>query len=157
MMAVGMGFVILFFLTPVGRTWKAHSWEQASCTIASSRVAAHGDGGYSIEVMYRYRYGGTGYTGTRANFEMGTSSDRKATQRTVDRLVSGSSVPCWVDPRRPNQAVLDRGITSHTWFGLVPGIFVLFGALGLYGTFWGAPAWLVAAAAAGEAAARRAR
>ena len=153
MLAAGLVPLTVFFLAPVRNSWKARRWDPASCTIVNARVVSSGESGSYIEVTYRYRRGDVGYTGTRANFDVGGSSAHEDSQRVVDRLVPGRSVPCWVDPRQPDQSVLDRRITGDTWLSSVAGIFVLFGALGLYGTFWGTPAWLVRAAAAGEAAA----
>jgi len=71
------------------------------------------------------------------HFESGKSSGREAKQRIVDRLIPGQTVPCWVDPQRPDQSVLDRGLTGDIWFGLIPGAFFLFGVVGLYGSVRG--------------------
>jgi hypothetical protein len=154
-LAVGAGFVMLFFGLSAIKSWQALSWEQARCTIVSGRVGRYGGDTYRLQMIYTYTHGGIVYTGTQANFDEGGSSDWASKERVVDRLRPGTSSPCWVNPRRPDEAVLDRGITGDTWFGLIPGIFVLFGALGLYYSFRPVPAWLVRAAAAGEAAAAR--
>ena len=50
----------------------------------------------------------------------------------VDAWAPGTRVPCWVDPRRPDQSVLYRGLTGDMWFALIPAMFVLLGVLALY-------------------------
>ena len=147
---IGGGLLIPFFLVPVAEVWQARRWDQRGCTIVSSRVAGDGDT-HSVEVRYRYENAGVAYTGTRAQFMGGASSGREDKQRVVDGLVPGSTVLCWVDPRRPDQSVLDRGLTGDMWFGLIPGSFAVFGVLGLYFCIRGRPAgdsrWAAAASA----------
>jgi hypothetical protein len=136
---LGGGLLVPFVLAPMAKVWQARRWTQQGCTVVSSGVRGGGET-YAVDVVYRYAVGGVPYTGTRAQFTGGESSGRDAKQRVVDRLVPGSTVPCWVDPRRPDQSVLDRGLTADMWFGLIPGLFVLLGALGLYGIARGRPA-----------------
>jgi hypothetical protein len=130
---MGLGFLVPFFVIPMTEVVRAQSWVQAGCAIEHSRVASDGEG-YSVKVAYHYEAGGVRYSGSRPHFMGGSSTGLEAKQRMVDGWVPGTTVPCWVNPRRPDQAVLYRGLTSDMWFALIPGVFVLVGVLAVYGS-----------------------
>ena len=130
---IGLGALVVMFVMPVTSMVRARGWAQASCTIDRSQVRDHGDT-HSVEVAYHYDRNGVRHSGDRPHFIGGSSSGREAKQRLVDAWVPGQTVLCWVDPGRPDQSVLHRGPTGDLWFALIPGLFVLVGALALYGS-----------------------
>jgi len=55
----------------------------------------------------------------------------------VARYVRGTKTVCYVNPKDPSEAVMDRGMASATWFGLIPLVFVAIGAVGIAGAIRG--------------------
>lgn len=134
------GLFLFFFARGASQVVAARGWEEVPCEVVSSEVREHsGDDSstYSIEVTYRYRYDGRDFESSRYQFLSGSSSGREGKQRVVDRLPPGGPCVCWVDPENPSEAVLERGFTSMYWFALIPLVFVLIGAGGVFASIWG--------------------
>lgn len=134
------GLFLFFFARGATQVAAARSWEEVPCEVVSSEVREHsGDDSstYSIEVTYRYRYDGRDFESSRYQFLGGSSSGRAGKQRVVDRLPPGGPCVCWVDPKNPSEAVIERGLTSTYWFALIPLVFVLVGAGGVFASIWG--------------------
>jgi hypothetical protein len=126
--AVGLAALIPFIAVPVGRMVRAQSWTVVPCTIIESAVQGDGET-YRVVVRYSYEAGGAARVGTRYQFTGGSSSGWEGKQRVVDRLTPGSTVRCYVNPRDPEDAVIERGPTGELAFGLIPLVFV---AVGLF-------------------------
>lgn len=135
----GFGLFIPFFVLPALKVAEARAWTPVECEIVSSGVRTQsGDDGdtYSVEALYRYRVDGREYVSNRYQFMGGSSSgyDRKA--KAVERIPAGSVTSCYVDPEDPYEAVIDRGFGLDFLFGLIPLLFGLIGAGGLFFAFW---------------------
>jgi len=131
---VGMGFFYHFFIRPLWMISSARNWVEVPCMVESSEVVRHtGDDGptYSIDILYRYEHGGKEYRSSRYQFMSASSSGRKGKQEVVRRYPVGRQTVCYVNPKLPSQAVLNRGFTPDMWFGLIPLVFVLVGLLGV--------------------------
>lgn len=132
----GAGMLYGFTIRPALTIIEARQWVETPCVIESSRVASHsGDDSttYSIEITYRYRFADRPYTSKRYNFSSFTSSSgHKSKQAVVSRYPSGAEAVCYVNPKAPHEAVLDR---NWRWellvFGGFASIFALVGGLGL--------------------------
>ncbi|MFN7960927.1 MAG: DUF3592 domain-containing protein [Thermoanaerobaculia bacterium] len=125
---MGLGLLIPFFLVPVVRSLSARGWQAVPCEILASEVEAHpGNDGdtYSVKVRYRFTAGGRQIEGDRYSFISGSSSGQAGKQEVVDQLPAGKETTCYVNPDDPYDAVLERGLTSDIWFGLVPLAFVV--------------------------------
>ncbi|HUG91196.1 MAG TPA: DUF3592 domain-containing protein [Planctomycetaceae bacterium] len=129
----GVGSVFLFVLTiqPLWGVLSAGDWVETPCTVVSSEVVGDGDA-FRVRIVYRYTFAGRPFTGERYHF-MGdfSSSGRAGKQQVVDRYPPGLRTVCYVDPDDPQQAVLNRGLTSDMWWGLFPLPFVAIGTAGL--------------------------
>lgn len=131
-----VGLVVSFFLfvRPVFKVLAARSWPAVPCVVESSRVRSHSssDGTtYSVDILYRYEFGGREYRANRYNFMTGSSSGRDSKRAIVQRHPPGHRTVCYVNPAQPSEAALHRGFTGVMWFGLIPLAFVFFGAAGL--------------------------
>jgi hypothetical protein len=128
---VGAGLLFVMLIRPMIREFAARSWARVPCQILSSRVTSHsgskGGSTYSIDVRYRYEVGGREYTGTRYNFETGSSSSRKWRAAAVKEYPPGRKTVCLVNPEDPFDAVLSTAASPDRWFGLLPGLFLLAG------------------------------
>ena len=129
----GFGFLIPVFLLPAFRIIESQSWRQVPCTIVHSEVQSHSgssrNGGptYSIKISFKYDFGDIHYVGTRYDFSVGSSSGFAYRQAIVHRLHRGVHTVCYVNPNRPAEAVIDRGVSRDMWFALIPLVFIAVG------------------------------
>ncbi|MFW6060110.1 MAG: DUF3592 domain-containing protein [Phycisphaeraceae bacterium] len=133
----GAAFFYFIFLAPVMNIMAAKEWVATPCVIERSELESHrdseGDTTYSIEMTYRYEYGGRSYRGDRYWFVRGSSSNYSGRKAIVDAHAPGTETTCYVDPDHPSQAVIERGFPNELWFGLFPLLFVLVGLGGMIG------------------------
>ncbi len=137
----GLGIVFLWIggLQPIVKVVQSRSWESVPCTILESRVDSHYDSDgttYSIEVSFRYEWNGQTYTGDRYNLMRMNSSGRKGKKEVVRRYPVGLQTACYVNPRRPSEAVIVRKAGWLPVF-VIPfsSIFVVVGGAFLFSTF----------------------
>jgi hypothetical protein len=145
---IGLVFFAKSFVHPSLQVLAARSWQPVSCEVESSNVRTHhetrsdtsSDGRtYSINVLYNYELGGQTYQGNRYHFLDGRSSNRSAKAEIVASVPAGSVATCHVNPDDPFDVVINRSFTTAYLAGLIPLIFVLIGAVGLYlMRIWGA-------------------
>jgi hypothetical protein len=128
-----VGLVTFYFVTlrPAMQSLAAHSWQDTTCTVLSSQVGEHGNT-YSVDVVYTYSFDGQAYQSNRYGFLGGSSSGRTGKEEIVARYPPGARVSCWIDPIHPDQAVLNREPSAEWLFGLIPLVFLLVGAGGIW-------------------------
>lgn len=134
-----IGAILFYFLAwlPLSRVVAARSWTPTPCRVISSRVQSHaGDGSttYRVDILYAYQVNGREYRSNRYKFMGGSSSGYAGKAAIVGRHPAGATVTCYVNPRDPSDAVLERGLTPDLWLGAIPVVFALVGAGGLIGT-----------------------
>lgn len=132
-LVVGAGLAWPLLLRPMRKMIDALQWEPHPCTIISGNIerSRDSDGGtiYGIAIHYRYRFGGREFESDSYGFADGVfSSGYKSKQAILDRC---SETTCFVNPRNPAQAVLNRGWTTGLLIGLVPAVFLIIGIGGL--------------------------
>jgi uncharacterized protein DUF3592 len=135
----GAGFS-LFFVRPALKVLAAKSWEPTACVIVSSQVRSHpGDDSttYSVDVLYTYKYNGWEYKSNRYQFLGGSTGGYAAKERVVRRLPPLTRTVCYVNPKDPAEAVLNRDFSHEYAFGLVPLLFVAVGLGGIIFTLRG--------------------
>lgn len=145
---LGMLFFVKSFVHPSLQVLAARSWQPVPCEVVSSNVRTHferrsdssSDGRtYSINVLYDYEIEGQIYQGNRYHFIGDRSSNRATKAEIVAGLPAGSVATCHVNPEDPFDVVINRSFTTAYLAGLIPLIFVLIGAVGLYlMRIWGA-------------------
>jgi hypothetical protein len=134
---VGLSAFYVATVRPLMSVVAARSWQESSCMVLSSQVGLHPGGRsttYSVDVVYSYSFDGKEFQAKRYGFFGGSSSGRAGKEEIVARYPPGSRVSCWVDPAHPEQAVLNRQPTVEWLFGLIPLVFVLVGAGGIWGS-----------------------
>ncbi len=132
-----LGSVGLYWLLvrPVQQMINARNWREVPCEVISSTVETHrGDDGstYSVNIFYRYEIDGQEHKSNRYDFMGGSSSGYEGKASVVRKLPPGTRAVCFVDPADPDSAVLSREASSTMWFGLIPGVFALVGAGGIW-------------------------
>lgn len=138
--AVGCGIFYPFFIQPALKIIEAKEWDRVQAVVQSSHVESHaGDDSttYSVEITYTYQIRGETYTSDRYSFMGGSSSGYSGKKEIVDQHPPGKRIWCYVNPEDPYEAVLERGFTATMFFGLIPLIFVMVGAGGMYFTWRG--------------------
>lgn len=138
---IGLGW---FLIRPVAQAVGARSWREVPCTILESSVKSH-DGSdsttYSVAVLYEYEVDGRLYRSDRYRFLGGSSSGYDGKAEVVAGLPAGSRKVCYVDPKDPSRAVLDRSLGLWMLLALIP--------LGMVaGSLWGI-VWSVGAGRGG--------
>jgi hypothetical protein len=139
----GLAFSYFFLVRPISLVLQAKNWQQVPCTVVSSEVKRHRDSDgttYSVYIVYKYHVGIREYESDRYQFVKVSSSGRAGKKRIVDQYPPGKQAHCFVDPRDPTQAVLNRNFTADMLIGLLPIAFVLVGGIGLVYTLRKGPA-----------------
>ncbi len=132
---MGSVFFYFMFLRPVWGIVQARNWVSVPCKIASSEVETiPGDDGatYKIAIVFNYTYDDREWQSDTYDFVTGSSSGRSGKQAIVDRYPPGSEATCWVNPSRPEQAVLNRDFRPAMLFGLIPLVFVAVGLIPVF-------------------------
>ena len=133
-----VGAVVFYFFTarPLLGVLAARDWVPTHCTVISSRVQSHrgkDSTTYRVDILYSYEFNGREHRSSRYHFMGGSSSGHKGKAEAVRQYPAGAERTCYVDPRHPGEAVLERGLTHGMWFGLIPAVFMLIGAGGVIG------------------------
>ncbi len=101
----------------------ARHWHPLPCTIVSSRVRARSQDmstRYSALIVFLYQLDGR----ERASGDYALAEDSSRSFRDaaaiVERHPPGAQATCFVDPRNPDRAVIDRSLPRGTPFALLP-------------------------------------
>ena len=107
------GALLILALRNFYRGSAARNWTQTTGTILRSFVLVEegSEGGetYRPKVEYEYKYQGVGYRGNRLRFGQTVHWNRKQAEQIIALFQEGSTVPVFVDPSKPKDAVLIRG------------------------------------------------
>jgi hypothetical protein len=119
------------FLRPVASIIAARAWVPTPCTIIASAVKEHrvGNGGptYSLEITYSYVFDRKPHQSDGYDFFSGSSSSLGWRNAVVDSLPPGRVTTCYVNPRDPSQAVINRDLHAEFSSVFTPLCFFLFG------------------------------
>ncbi len=137
---LGMG---LLFTWLIGhfliQSFSAYQWKPASATIVSSSVgeSKSSDSPYFAEVKFRYEWLGESHVSDQLSLTRQTYSSYDKAQSSVAALPPGLVRTCYVNPEDPGEAVLERADFWVGLFILLPLVFVVVGAGGIYGAWFG--------------------
>ncbi len=143
--AASVAFIVGWFFVITGAEHlvmfaRSRSWVTVPAIVEAAGIQKTGTRGHSrVTATYRYVYDGREYTGTRVGLARGGDNFSSWTDRTYSRLAAaregGEPVDCYVNPNRPEQAVLDRALR--------PGVLLLQLGLGLPFAAFGTLLWVV--------------
>jgi len=114
------------------RAFGSAKWVPTPCVVVSSKVGSHSDSDgttYSVDILYRYTFGGREYRCDRYDAMGGSSSGYSGKQRIVARYPAGAESTCYVNPASPAEALLKPGADAGVLFGLIPVVFLAAGLL----------------------------
>lgn len=137
-LVAGLAASYALLVKPAMKLHDARSWWPVKCTIVSSEVGRHRgskDGTtYSVDITYDYEVDGGRYRSSQYDFLGGSSSGYEGKADIVNHYPPGIRATCYVNPRKPCEAVLDRNFRPAYLLGLLPLVFVGTGAAGLVWT-----------------------
>jgi len=139
-LAVGIALAAWGFIN-LSTAMESRSWPTADGKITSStvvkKVESYTDSNrrrktrtlYEAQVRYDYNVGGRSLIGGRITMADSSSSSETRAKKISKRYPPGSVCTVYYNPDKPEQAVLEAGITFGTL--MIPGIGVLFALCGL--------------------------
>jgi hypothetical protein len=135
-LAAGLLFEVLI-LCEFARTMGHRAWKKTPCTVVASEVQERqeGDEPYRFAVQYRYEHEGRTYEGSVYRRGYSGSGGFSKTEELVRKYPAGTSTWCYVNPIRPDEAVLKRDSMLIGLAIFFPLIFVCVGAGGIYLTW----------------------
>lgn len=134
--AMGGLFVYLLLAFGYTKAVDTHSWKETDCTILKSavkteRATPHSPGlSHELEIAYRYEFEGKVFESTRYRRIATRSSHLSKMKDIVERYPVRSRAVCFVDPDKPEDAVLKRDTKSVGYTVWFPGLFVI-GGIGI--------------------------
>lgn len=141
-MIVGLIFLFGAIGWPLYDGWRMRSWQPVHAHLVEAELltrTSRGGPTYGVHASYRYEFDGVQHTGRRAAIMSGTDNvtnfNLELGRRLEQILESGGRVTAYVNPERPQEAVLDRSVR-----GAVLGFRALF-AVGFGGAGLGLMVW----------------
>lgn len=118
------GLAVLWIVTlgPLWRIAAARTWERIPCRILTSELeTVPGDdlNSYRVKMTYSYNFYGERHTSSRFDFSNASSNARETKAQAVAAHPAGSMAECFVNPRQPQEAVIDRAPHAELAWGLV--------------------------------------
>lgn len=135
---IGIGTFIFLSIPMWSKAIASTQWIETPCVILSSRVKTHSGSEsttYSVAIDYRYTFNGQEYRSDRYNPVPGSSSGYDGKKDIVNRYPKGSTQVCYVNPKNPQEALLQRGFSWGLLLGLFPLPFFAVGVAVLIGGF----------------------
>lgn len=133
----GLCFIVaglLIGLRPMGlmlyAAWEVRAWQPVPVEVLEAsleeRPGSEGGTVHAVRTRYRYTYGGASYEGQRIGLDSGAGSDNLDDwhARWLERLQAardgGPRLLAWVDPAKPQRAVLERQIRWRLLLVMAP-------------------------------------
>jgi hypothetical protein len=102
--ALAYGLVV----RPASAVARARGWDADACTVLSVTVRRLSRNAYDLDLAYEWRRGDRSFRGGRFDFFGRALEEPQDWAPVLERLRPGQLVTCFVDPARPDQAVIDR-------------------------------------------------
>jgi hypothetical protein len=128
------------FGIPLTRVVAARGWDGVPCRVESAELHENSDSDgstFRVDVRYGYTIGGLERVGDRYKFTRMSSSGRSGKLEAIEELRRNRARTCWVNPANPDESVMIRDLTADMLFGLIPLVFALVGAGGIWGVVLG--------------------
>lgn len=138
----GLCIMIFFSFVPTIQSLMAAKWERVPAEVTYSQIITNHDSDdgdtYKPDVRFRYSYDGYTYESKTYDFIRFSTSGYKSVRRKVDENPVGSRPLAYVNPKKPEEAVLSIRLS---WFYLFTflfgGIFAAVGGLIIFAVTFG--------------------
>lgn len=142
--AVGIGMLLLGVLPTLYDWSRMQFWHEVPARVVSAQLNTHrgskSGSTYSVSAHYRYEVAGVAYDGYRPAINTLADNIGSFHENLAWRLESaqrsGTPVPVWVNPSRPQDSVADRSLRLGL-LGFQMIFVVLFGGAGVSMLIWG--------------------
>ena len=142
--AVGIGMLLLGVLPTLYDWSRMQFWHEVPARVVSAQLNTHrgskSGSTYSVSAHYRYEVAGVAYDGHRPAINTLADNIGSFHENLAWRLESaqrsGTPLPVWVNPSRPDEAVADRSL-RQSLLGFQMIFVVLFGGAGVGMLVWG--------------------
>jgi hypothetical protein len=129
---MGLGFEIMI-VRQTAATLATYGWTGAEAVILSSEISPPRSNEHDPALHVRYAYTFRGARQESDRIETGSGAlETSEVYRLAERYTVGTSVPCWVNPANPSEAVLQRKSWATGFVVLFPLIFVAVGGIGIW-------------------------
>jgi hypothetical protein len=110
--------------------FSTHNWLATQATILSSRVVTQTSPStttnfHHAEVNYQYSVNGKVFTSNRISFGRPESDNPQSANQVSQRYAPGAVVSAYFDPNRPEEAVLENGISSGAFVPVLLGLLLI--------------------------------
>lgn len=128
-----------------GQTLRPYFWSKTACTVVDSGRPTDGIERTSkskepVVIRYRYEAGGQSHESQQLTKGMKESLDSRRVEKLLMKYQPGIGAVCYVNPKNPEEAVLERGPLWPVLFILIPIVFMAVGAGGVVG-IWRGEEW----------------
>ena len=127
-------YLVWTFISAILSVFNARSWASVPCRILTAESNSNYNGNSSVDIKYTYEFNGQLFQSTRYKFLKVKTSFRKTIP---DNNLANSTSICFVNPKAPNEAVIDRDLSWDMLFGLIPLIFFIIFGLASFSILWG--------------------
>lgn len=114
----GLGIMIFLAIIPTIKTALSYQWVEVPAKIISSGIKTNhnSDGNtHELKVRYQYEYKGLTYFSDKYDFMKVSTSNYNSIKKQKDSIHQGSIQKAYVNPKKPQEAVLSR---KFSWFCL---------------------------------------
>ena len=143
-MFAGLGTLFFVYLSviPVSTYLSAKSWAETPCTILASNVERkeskatadrqmHDKPKFKVAIRYSYVIDAKKYEGRRYDLMDIATVGSKDKRAIVKQYPAGRKATCYVNPKNPEEAIINRDASLQMLWGLFPLPFMLIGYWGL--------------------------
>lgn len=138
----GMGLLFeVFIIREVVAVANRRSWPVINCRILESSVRqeSNSQNPYKFAVKFEYQIEGQVCQSSRYQFKESGFRDYARVQVLADAYPVGSQAACFVNPANSSEAILKQDSLGIACFILIPIVFILIGAGGIYGIWFYKP------------------
>jgi len=129
---MGLGFEVMIIRQTAG-TFATYNWTPADAIILSSKISPPRDSEHNPVLQVRYAYTFDGMRQESDGIETGSGAlETSDVYQLAEHYAVGKNVPCWVNPAKPDEAVLRRKSRATGFIVLFPLIFVAVGGIGIW-------------------------
>ncbi|MFO0939430.1 MAG: DUF3592 domain-containing protein [Pirellulales bacterium] len=134
----GLAAFVAVIVAPLFITIQAQSWREVPARILSSEIDESRDSDgttYRADIKFEYEFENRVYTSNTWNTEWATTyGSHSGAVAAVKRFPAGSNHPCYLNPSKPERAVLDRSFQWGNLWGLFTLLFIIIGGAVMWGS-----------------------
>ena len=127
---IGLGFFLftILFVQGIFNVVRSAKWQRSTCKVidsylhtdqSSSTSSGSKTPSYRLRILFAYTYEGKEFLSDRYDFIRWGTGGKRLT-RILNQYPAEAKVECFINPKKPYQAVLNRGFTFRYLMGMLP-------------------------------------